>query len=96
MGIKEIAKRANGFTIPTFMTVFVFMSLIGYGELKGKVVENEHNIGDLKKTPLKVTAMETDVKNIKEDIDDLRTEQRAMRSEMNSGFKEILKAVNGG
>ena len=37
-------KKLNGITVPAFLVAFLVGTLIGYGELKGKVSNNKENI----------------------------------------------------
>ena len=88
-------KALNGATVPMGILTITFLAMYGgWKTLDTKTLNNEKEIHELKKTPFKVAKIETEIVNIKEDVGDIRMEQRVMRTEMNNSFKEILRKMN--
>lgn len=66
---------------------------IGYGELKNKVATLGEDYKDVKETPTEIALIRQDVAHLRGDFKEFKTEQRTLRVDMTSGFKELLKAV---
>ena len=95
-----MAKVNGKVVIPVFVVFGLVSGLIAYGELRNKVKTNEASIKKIEKAPLKISNIEIEVKHInqkliehKEDIDEVKVEQKAMRKEMDIGFEKILDAI---
>lgn len=87
-------KKASQVSIPVFMVGILVISLIGYGEVKGRTLNNEKNISDLKQTPIKIAGLETEVKNLSKSIGTVSGDMKEFMKEQRGMNIQILAKLN--
>lgn len=63
--------------------------LIGYGALQAQVRYNARDIQEAKETPIKVAALQAEVKGLSKALDDFKTEQRQAKKEILDAIKNV-------
>ena len=83
--------KINGQTVPLTLLGYVVISILWLGGISWTAADNAEDIEELKAVQLKVVRIETVVENIKEDIDEIKLEQKEQAKTLN----KILYAVSG-
>lgn len=89
----KISDKLNGYKLPlsaiTTVIITVIVGFMGYATLKANVVSNKEAVKALKDEPVKIARLEQSMLAVKEDVTDIKLEQR----EMQRDIKQILLAV---
>ena len=84
--VKDTFIALNGKKLPI---TAIFMVVASFVTLQAQVRTNTDNLSKVEQAPIHIAEIQKDVENIKEDIQDFKTEQREMRKDV----KDILKAL---
>ena len=85
--------KQKAILIPIFIGSGLITAIFGYGKLSEKVQTNVRDIVEIKEDTKKIPAIEADVKHILCEQKEMKEDIRTIRTDMNNGFQEILRAV---
>ena len=85
--------KVNGIKLPYSLVVPVILGLIWFGGLSYQVNANDTEIKKQAQTPIRLSVIETNLKNQEKALDELKQEVKDVATEQAKALKEILAAV---
>ena len=85
--------KVNGIKLPYSLVVPVIVGLIWFGGLSYQVNANDTEIKKQAQTPIRLSVIETNLKNQEKALDELKQEVKDVATEQAKALKEILEAV---
>ena len=85
--------KVNGTVIPNAFIILAIMGLFSFGGLAYQVNANDTEIKKQAQTPIRLSVIETNLKNQEKALDELKQEVKDVATEQAKALKEILEAV---